>query len=54
MARETSKAARETLNPTISSALVRSAMFSFTWNIGGAGWVTSMGLTNVFKLTNIN
>ena len=37
MARERSRAARETLNPTISSVLVRSAMFSFTWNIDGAG-----------------
>jgi hypothetical protein len=36
MARETSRAARETLNPTISSVLVRSAMFSFTCNIDSA------------------
>jgi len=54
MARETSRAARETLNPTISSVLVRSAMFSFTCNIGDAGCVTSMEMTDVFNLTNIN
>jgi hypothetical protein len=54
MARERSRAARETLNPTISSVLVRSAMFSFTCNIDGAGCVTSMELTEVFNLSNIH
>ena len=54
MARETSRAASETLNPTISSVLVRSAIFSFTCNIYRAGCVTNMALTDVFNLTKLN